>query len=165
VPGHGGDGHASEIERAGGKGRIHCAEDPTRRGLSFAEVFAARRTGGVWLFGDCPLASRWFDRLSHEAGVLEPTPVHVAVPEACGGTVARVAQHIALYVGLRDAGGGLGTREPFAFAREFAMAYCGISNMGARRAMGALEKHGSIKRTGDVEVWGDRRAILWRLPK
>ena len=81
--------------------------------------------------------------------------------------MAHVAECIALFLGLKAAGGsGHGPDEPFTFARDFAMAYCGISSMGARRAMNALERHGSIVRTGDVTVWGPpgRKAILWRLP-
>lgn len=174
VPGHREHKHEATIHVARGIWRYWCADDiiaphakdPTAAGLSLTEVFKAQRTGGVHLLGDDALACRWGELLDYSAGVLEPTPVEVAAPETCGGTVARVAHHIALYVGLRDAGGGYGTGEPFTFAREFAMDYCGVSNTGARRAMGTLEKHGSIERTGDtVEVWGGHRAILWRLPK
>ncbi len=173
VPGH--EEHDAKIRVARRIRRYWCAnditaphtKDPTAAGLSLTEIFKAQRTGSVHLLGADALACRWGELLDYSAGVLEPTPVEVTAPERCGGTVARVAQHIALYVGLRDAGGGFGTGEPFTFARDFAMEYCGVSNMGARRAMSALEKHGSIERTGDVEVWGPpgRRAILWRLPK
>jgi hypothetical protein len=164
VPRHG--DHASKIERVDGKWRIHCASDPTHRGLSLAEAFAAQRMGDVWLFGDSPLASRWFDLLSYRAGVLEPTPVELAVPARCGATVARVAACIGLFLGLRDAGGGYGPGEPFTFAREFAVGYCGVSTKQARGAMAALERHGVIERSGDtVEVWPfNYRAILWVKP-
>jgi hypothetical protein len=153
--------HAAKIERADGKWRYRC-----RREWSFAEVFASVTTGTEQTLGAGPLTSRWFDLLSHEAGLLQPTPVQVTAPRRCGDTTAHVAERIALFLGLRDAGGGHGPHEPFTFARDFVMAYCGIGTMQARRAMGALEAGGSIVRAGDVAVWGPpgRKAILWRLP-
>ena len=157
--------HAAKIERVGGVWRYRCGGWQRPLGWSFADVFASQVAGAETMLGDGPLASRWFDLLSYRAGVLEPMAVEIAVPAACGATVARVAAHIALFLGLREAGGGYGPGEPFTFAREFVVAYCGVSNMGARRAMAALEKHASIERTGEtVEVWGGQRAILWRLP-
>jgi hypothetical protein len=127
-------------------------------------VFVSVRVGSEQRLGAGPLTSRWFDLLSHEAGLLQPTPVVVTAPRRCGDTAAHVAQCIALLLGLRAAGGGHGPHEPFTFARDFAMAYCGINSTQARRAMNALERHGSIVRAGDVAVWGQHKAILWRLP-
>jgi hypothetical protein len=71
---------------------------------------------------------RWFELLSYQVGVLEPTPVEVAIPEGCANTVATVAEHIALYLGLRDASdGGYGLGAPFTVTRSFATGYCGVS--------------------------------------
>jgi hypothetical protein len=109
VPGHRERRHETErkheatIHVARGIWRYWCADDitaphakdPTAAGLSLTEVFKAQRTGGVHLLGQAALACRWGELLDYSAGVLEPTPVEVAVPEACDGTVARVAQHIA----------------------------------------------------------------------
>src|SRR5450755_1285365 len=68
IPGH---QHEAKIERADGKRRYRCGSRP--HGWSFAEVFVSVRVGSEQRLGAGPLTSRWFDLLSHEAGLLQPT--------------------------------------------------------------------------------------------
>ena len=78
--------------------------------------------------------SPWYERLSFEATVLEPTPVCVPVPVGASAAVVTVAEHVALYVGLRAASeGGWGPEKPFTFTQRFASAYCRrVRQAGAR---------------------------------
>jgi hypothetical protein len=163
LPGH--EHKALCFSEGGGPVRYRCATTAWAS-LSFAEVFLWQRTGEPHLLGDEALACRWFELLSCQAGVLAPTRVEVAIPEGCGNTVATVAEHIALYLGLRDASdGGYGLAEPFTFTRSFASDYCGVSEKHARMAMDVLEQFGSIERTGQTAQVGRHAAILWRLAK
>jgi hypothetical protein len=68
------------FSEGGGRVRYRCATTAWAS-LSFAEVYLWQRTGAPHLLGDEALACRWFERLSYQAGVLEPTPVEVAIPE------------------------------------------------------------------------------------
>jgi hypothetical protein len=90
-------------------------------------------------------------------------PVELSVPDECGETVRRVAEHIALFLGLRAASGGFGIAEPFTFARSFVIDYCGVSDKQAQMAMETLRDLGVIERVGTVAVFAGRRAILWQL--
>lgn len=143
--------------------------DGVKFALSFAEVFKWMRMGEPHLpnlLGEGPLACRWFERLSYEAGVLEPTPVQVAIPMRASEPTIAVAESIALYLGLRDAGGGYALDQPFTFSRRFGMEYCDreLSKDEMRNAMRSLEQNGSITRVGTVQCHGSPHpAIEWRL--
>lgn len=63
-----------------------------------------------------------------------------------------------LLIGLRDA--RWPQTEPFTFAREFAMAWCGVSRKVARNGVAELETLGLIERTGRTGL-----ALLWQLPQ
>ena len=158
LPGH---DHEAKIERARrGAWRYYCGAGSQ----TLQEVFLCQRTGidGV-LLGHDALACRWFERLDHAAGLLEPTPVELSLPDECGDTVRKVAEHIALFLGLRAASGGYPIDAPFTFARSFVIDYCGVNGKQAQMAMDTLRDLGVIERVDTVAVHGGRRAILWRL--
>jgi hypothetical protein len=109
---------------------------------------------------------RWQERLDYEAGLLDPVPVTVAVPERARPALRQLADSLALFLGLRERGGGFPATEPFTFARAdpksgekgFAEAWSGLSSEEVRHGLRELERHGSIERAGMSE-----RAILWRI--
>jgi hypothetical protein len=98
---------------------------------------------------------RWAERLDFEAGVQKPRPVAVEPPEGCSEATRKVASGLALFLGLRDE---RWVGEPFAFARNFIVAYCGVTTDEARWAMGVLEREKVIRRDGT-----SHGSILWRL--
>ncbi len=101
--------------------------------------------------------ARWGERLDWEAGLLGREPVGLALPKDTSAVARRIAGGIGLFVGLRDPRWPFS--EPFPFARRFAMAYCGLSDDGARRGVAELEQRGLLKRVGRSGP-----AILWHLP-
>lgn len=130
--------------------------------LRLAVVFRWRLTGALrLLYG--PLACRWFERLEFEAGLLVPTRIAVPIPISASWATRRVADRLALFLGLRDAtAGGYDLERPFTFAKSFRADYCGVSEKQARDAMRALERAGSIRRVGTV-LCGGHEAIKWAL--
>jgi hypothetical protein len=53
--------------------------------------------------------------------------------------------------------------EPFAFARSFIIAYCGVTDEQARRVMEALEGAGIITRDRNSPRDRPHAPILWRI--
>ncbi len=110
---------------------------------------------------------RWHERLDYEAGLLVPVPVIVTVPDRAGPALRKLADAIALLIGLRAASGGYAVTEPFTFARAdpksgevgFAEAWSGLSNEQVRGGLRALKNCGAIENTGTTLG----RAILWRI--
>lgn len=103
-------------------------------------------------------AARWGERLDHEAGLLDREPVRLLVPRGASSAAKLIAASVGLFVGLRNP--RWPQDEPFPFARDFARAYCGVSDDIARRGVRGLEANGLIERVGKCG-----RAILWRLSR
>jgi len=101
-------------------------------------------------------AARWRERLDFEAHLRYPTPLRVEVPDPCPQAAGIVVAKMQLFVGLRDR--RFPPHEPFPFARDFAMAYTGLTSDRVRGAIDWLERAQVIKRAG-MSV----RAITWRL--
>ncbi len=148
VPDH---DHSAELYRRSEGTAYRCAEATG----SLAEVRAWIAYGGVRRIGDVEV-SRWAERLDHEAGLREWRPVHVPVPEEASAAVERVAHGLALLLGLREQ--AIWNGESVVFAREFASAWCGVSERTARDAIRWLEKAAVIERLGK-----SGRAITWRV--
>jgi hypothetical protein len=126
-------------------------------GYGLAEVRAFLAYGGVRSISQVE-AARWRELLDHEAGLLDREPLALLVPGNASRAAKRIASGIGLFLGLRDP--CWPQDEPFLFAREFARAYCGVSDDVARRGVRELEDRGLIERAGKCG-----RAILWRLPQ
>jgi hypothetical protein len=149
LPGH--EHGARLITRERGLWQYQCDE---HKQLSLAEVHAARATGRVAPLSRV-LASRWLERLDYEAGLREPRPVPITLADNFSEATVKVARGIELFLGLRDK---RWEGEAFTFARNFIIAYCGVTDDEARWAMRVLEREGVICRDGK-----SRRAIVWRL--
>ncbi len=147
--------HAAQLtETPNGYWLYRCAEHDQ---LSLAQLRAG--IAGFPRFSSLSgvLASRWLERLDYEAALRKPSQVSVILPAKYSEATARVARGIGLFLGLRDE---RWQREPFTFARDFTIAYCGVTNDEARWALEALASAGSI------ELVGKRgRSNLWRLPE
>jgi CRP-like cAMP-binding protein len=87
-------------------------------------------------------ASRWYDRLFYDAGLINPVPVPMPrLPARATREARRVAAGFKLLLGLRwlhDPG------EPAPFTFKFIAAWCGVTQMAARRALGELVKCGIV---------------------
>jgi hypothetical protein len=101
-------------------------------------------------------ASRWRERLDHEADLRSPVPLNVQLPEPCPETARIVAGRMRLLVGLRDR--RFPKDEPFPFAHAFAQAYCDLSGDRVRTGKDWLERSEVIYRVG-----ANHRSILWKL--
>lgn len=101
-------------------------------------------------------AARWRERLDFEAYLRYPVPLAVELPEQCPEAARIVAGKMRVFVGLRDARFPLD--EAFVFARDFAKAYCDLSDDKVRASLSWLERAGVIYRVGK-----NGRSILWKL--
>jgi hypothetical protein len=101
-------------------------------------------------------AARWRELLDFEAQLRLPVELDVRVPERCPEAARIVAERMCLLVGLRDA--RWPPDEAFIFAREFAKAYCGLSDDRVRVAVSWLERAGVTYRDGK-----HGHAIRWKL--
>jgi hypothetical protein len=149
IPGH--EHHAQLTATARGHWVYRCADHPA---LSLADLRAALSTGEprrLSKIGAC----RWLERLDYEAQLRAPRPVAIEPRDGWTTATRKVATGLSLFLGLRDE---RMAAEPFVFARVFIIAYCGVTNEQARRAMAALERDRIIERVGE-----SHRAILWRL--
>lgn len=156
IPGH--DHEAAMVWYPGATfWRVRCGE--SRKSYGLAEIRAAIAYGELRHLS-VPEASRWLERLDYEAGLLEPAPIELEVPENVSATAQEIARGIRLYLGLRAARGGFAPAEPYTFARKFTMAYCDVSDDQARDGMRQLRGCGFVKWTGDKVG----RALVWRLP-
>jgi hypothetical protein len=105
--------------------------------------------------------SRWTERLDWRADLHDRSSLAIPVPDRITAGGRKLAHGIGLLVGLRDPA-IWPLDEPFTFAREFRMAYCGVSNSVARRGMEELERLRVIARVGKIGPrWND--PIAWRL--
>jgi hypothetical protein len=150
-----GHDHAARLHPATGFWRYRCYG--AAEGFGVAEVRAYLAYDGIRRISPVE-AVRWRERLDHEAGLLDRDPVGLLVPKDAPSAAKRIASGIGLLVGLRSP--RWPQDEPFPFARDFARAYCGVSDDVARRGVRALEALGLIERAGR-----SGRAILWRLPE
>jgi hypothetical protein len=98
-------------------------------------------------------AARWRELLDFEAGLLQPRELS-ALPDRLSPTAMRVGEGIRLFLGLRD---DRWAQDPFVFARDFAVAYCAITDEQAKRGVQQLEAAEVIERAGT-----NGRAIKWR---
>ena len=161
LPGH--EGHDAEVHVATGeKGQWRYSCSGLDRTLDLAEVRAAQAMGGVLPMKGA-LPARWRERLEYDAELREPRAVEVPMLDRPPQNARRLAEGMALFVGLREA------REdpddetrfldaPFVFALRFAMAYCGMSRDAVLAGRLWLEQNGVIERAGTTKG----RAILWR---
>jgi hypothetical protein len=124
--------------------------------IGLAEVRAAVAYGTVRKIK--PLeAARWRDLVDYEAGLRSPDLVNVSIPDGASETTIKVARAMQLLVSLRD---DRWDTPAFTFAREFAMAYTGVTSDQVRDAMEWLEKKHVIVRQEDRLP---NRPILWKL--
>lgn len=155
VPDH--DEHEARLCRtAAGYWQYDCPGKRTPCGLAEIRAFIAygktreiKRTE----------VTRWRARLDYEAGLITPKEVPIDLRDGVGETVRHVANGWALLVGLRDP--ARWEEEKFTFAREFVMAWCGVSDQQARDSVRALEREGVIRRTGRKIRTGTFPAIEW----
>jgi hypothetical protein len=116
-----------------------------RNWYSLAEVYAAQVSGQVRALSP-PEASRWYDRLFHAAGLLEPRAIDLPpLPPGVAASVCRVADGFRLLVGLRwihEPG------EPTPFTRGFAKFWCAVGERQAGEAISVLTNAGVIERVG-----------------
>jgi hypothetical protein len=150
LPGH---DHEARVYSAGKVWWYRC--DDLGRGVGLAEVRATiaygeeRHLSGVE-------AARWRERLDCEAGLREPIPLDVKLPEPCPKSARVLIEHMCLFVGLRDV--RFPADEPFVFAYCFAQAYAGLSGDQVREGKDWLERAGAIRRAGE-----HGRSILWQI--
>lgn len=128
------------------------------RGWSLAEAFAGSRDR--WGVGRVEV-SRWGERLDYEAGLREPYLVDLRLPDHTPRSARGVAHGIALMLGLR--GDRWVNRDVFTFARDFAVAYTGLTSEQVKRGMRWLERNGIICRADTIRVDQVRNLIVWRL--
>jgi hypothetical protein len=100
--------------------------------------------------------ARWLERLDWEAGGHQPDAFETPLLDDASSAAHAIVSGIGLFLTLRDERWAL--EEPFVFAREFAKAWCGVTEDGARRGIRELEQLGVIERVGK-----SGRALLWRL--
>ncbi|MGI8624684.1 MAG: hypothetical protein ACR2NB_14670 [Solirubrobacteraceae bacterium] len=92
------------------------------------------------------LAATWAERLDFEAGLLARRPAPLEVPASASWQAQSVAEGMSLLLGLRS--DRFPFAMPFLFARKFSMAWCGISDLAARRGGEELEDSGVVHRVG-----------------
>lgn len=136
---------------------VRCGE--TRAFYGFADVRAAVAYGRTRRLSG-PEANRWRDRLDHEAGILTPVPVGGEVPDDLSEAARRLLRGLRLYLGLRAARrGGFPASKGYTFAREFAMAWCGLTDDQVKHGMRELRDRHLFGWTGEKVG----RAKVWRL--
>lgn len=164
LPGHR-DRHASaSIDPASLRYRDWHAVDG-REWYSLAEVFASQRTGRVVKLAG-PSASRWWDRLAYEAGLLRIDWLRPYLATAATPSIVAVADGASLLQAIRDRHD---PGEPFPFGRAFAVIWCStvvhrLSEDQARTAIDWLIQRGVFEDHGRITVAGGRstRAIRVR---
>lgn len=132
--------------------RYQCADTS----LGLAEVRACVGYGSVKRISSVE-AARWRERLDYEAGLREPRTINLGPPEGLSSATSRVAGGLRLYLGLRDERWG---DQPFTWAREFVMAWCGVSDQQAREAVWQLRQANVLVPTGEP---APRRPIVYRI--
>lgn len=143
LPGH---DHEAALVWTGKFWQVRCGE--TRKVYGLTEVRAAAGYGDLRRLSQTE-ANRWHERLDYEAGLLKPVSVPVEVPEDLSDAAERLARGQVLYLGLRGAGrGGLPPTAPYTFAREFAMAWCGLTNDQVKHGTKELRAAGFMQPTG-----------------
>jgi hypothetical protein len=171
------EGHEHQarlVLASAGVWKYRCAGD-TRTpaalpGLPHAYALAAYAAAGNHQpnVSDTELA-RWSDRLEHEAGLSDRSPLDVPVPDDAPMSARLLAPVIGQLVGLRDPERWSYGRDMFTFSRGmqeegqpfvpgFGPAYSGLSQETVRRGLRALEAIGHIERAGKIGP-----ATLWRL--
>jgi hypothetical protein len=151
LPGH--DHQARVHPTTAGFWQYHC--DGLNRGVGLGELRAFVAYGHERRLSNLE-AARWRERLDFEAHMRHPVPLAVELPEPCPEAARIVAGKMRVFVGLRDARFPLD--EAFVFAREFAKAYCDLSDDKVRDALSWLERAGVLYRDGK-----HGRAIRWKL--
>jgi hypothetical protein len=137
--------------------KVCCGE--TRRSYGLAEVRAARAYGHLRRISATE-AQRWRDRLDYEADLLKPVGLSIMLRDEVSAAARQLAFGQLLYLGLRAARpGGFAPTEPFTFAREFAMAWTGLTSDQVRHGTRELRQSGIA--TATAERVG--RALLWRM--
>jgi hypothetical protein len=147
-------GHAdlARLHPAGGRWRYRCENDDRSWGLAEIRAFQGyRETRAI----SRTQSARWRERLEYEAGLLARGPIPAGLPASAPAALRKVADGWALLVGLRDP--PKWRNEPFVFARPFVMAWCGVTDEQARRAVRQLEDLRILRRVGS-----QKGAILWR---
>ena len=151
LPGH---DHSARVHPGKRRHWLYSCEQ-LDRSLEVAGVRAAIA------YGDCNRRSkvalcRWAELLDCEAGLLQPTLLDLHLPDGCPQCPRKLAQHMRLFVGLRDRRFPLAA--PFVFTDSFAVAYTDLTKDQAREGREWLERQGVIRREGV-----SNRAIEWKL--
>jgi hypothetical protein len=110
--------------------------------LSLIDVYASRVNGRVVTITGSPAQARWWMRLAHDIGLVEPVPVELRLPRDATVTMRRVAAGFELLLGLRwvaEPG------EPAPFTRRAAALWCGITEDAAMKAIDALLTAGVLR--------------------
>jgi hypothetical protein len=152
LPGHADRARVHSTSR--GFWRYECADTS----LGLAEVRACVGYGTVKRISKLE-AARWRERLDHEAGLLEPKPVTLSLPDAMSDGTRRVGQGLRLFLGLRDRRWG---DQPFTWARGFVMAWCGVTDQQARDAVYELREAKVLRPVGEPPARGTRQPIMYR---
>ncbi len=142
--------------KTGGYWQYRC--DGLAHGIGLAEVRAFIGYGCERNIGPLEIV-HWAERRDFEAGLREPIPLDVSLPDDCPASAKVVAARMCELVGLRDARWDL--TEPFTFAHEFAQAYCGLTPDRVRSAKDFLERAGVTYRPEQVRHY--RAPVLWKL--
>jgi hypothetical protein len=137
----------------------HHVHYGTPEWLRLADVRAALAYGVVrWRNG--PEAARWYRRLWHEAGLVDPVPVELpALPPDASRALRKVAEGFALHVGLRRLREP--DDEPVAFAHRFAAAWCGCTTREVGRAIPELRRLGVVRQVDEISTGGLRPMPLY----
>ena len=160
LPGH---QHRARLEWSAGFWTYRCPGlEPQPFG--WADIRAAQAYGEVQTQLSRAELNRWAQRVDHDAGLLAPVAISIPVPEDSGALVHVLAGDLALYLGLRVAGGGFGQNEPFTYTKRFRRAYSRAQITGDQ----ARDGWRKLKHLGIVEDTGERvgkgwKAILWQL--
>jgi hypothetical protein len=149
LPGHEDRRPSAGFFRGAGDGvwRYRChACDVT---LSLAELYATRLNGRLVRL-NAPSRSRWYDRLWHEAGLLELPPFDVRLPEASDLAVLLAAGYVLLAKlrGARDPG-----EDGIPYGRRFVMPWCAVTEWQAQEGLRELRSDdvGWLERAGKFE--------------
>lgn len=163
LPGHTGHG---AVLRATGSGYAAYACERLSFCLGFGELRASLGYGRTRQVAKGDLtraeAAIWHDRAKHEAGLVTARAMlDFPPPRRAAASVLRVFDGWRLLVGIRDE--AIWGNQPFAFARTFAAAWCGVTEKQARTGIADLEETGAAVRVSTPRR-GSRKPVLFQPP-
>lgn len=138
----------------------HCESCNPTRPLRLAEVYGSIQYGELKPMSvvEC---SRWFERTLHDAGLRQPVPVDIPLPDNLPDYVYTYAAGLRLFIGLRDR---QWDEEPLVLGRPFWTAYVGLSDRKVRHSLDTLRDAGVLKAVVRPPK-GSREPIQWVLPR